>query len=276
MNDRTGIKKTFIFTALVFTLTATLLILNQSAQASDYQYKVLDPKYNPAAEQLLEGNIPPVQEVLPDEQNDGFDFGRFLAILAAVSFPIFIISLAVKTFKEITEEVPGRTKKTEEKAFENNDEKNKKVENQTIGNIKIETTSKNEEPITIKSTPKKEVTKKSIQTNHNIEDIITAEKLAQNYATAPVTKKNPMLLNTAKLTSNKGLCLVEYNQKYSLIGYINNEIFLLNQFNSVNSNEIRSRLSETVDNKDRYIVRLGSYKALVEVSDTDMNLLLNL
>ncbi len=274
MNDRTGIKKIFIFTALIFTLTATLLILNQSAQASDYQYKVLDPKYNPAAEQLLEGNIPPVQEVFPDEQNDGFDFGRFLAILAAVSFPIFIISLAVKTFKEITEEVPGRTKKTEEKTSKT--PKRKEAKNQTIGNIKIETVSKPKEPVTVKNDSQQEVTKKSIRTNHNIEDIITAEKLAQSYATSPVTKKNPMLLNTAKLTSNKGLCLVEYNQKYSLIGYINNEIFLLNQFNSVNSNEIRSRLSETVDNKDRYIVRLGSYKALVEVSDTDMNLLLNL
>ena len=85
-----------------------------------------------------------------------------------------------------------------------------------------------------------------------------------------------MLLNTAPLTSNKGFCLVEYNQKYSLIGYINNEIFLLNQFSSVYTNEIRSRLSETVGNKDRYIVRLGNYKALVEVSESKMNVLLEL
>lgn len=51
---------------------------------------------------------------------------------------------------------------------------------------------------------------------------------------------------------------------------------MLNKFDSLKSSEIRSRLSETVDNKDRYIVRLGEYKALVEVSDKKMELLLEL
>ena len=85
-----------------------------------------------------------------------------------------------------------------------------------------------------------------------------------------------MLLNTSVLGTDKGLCLVEYNQKYSLIGYIGNEIFMLNQFDSINSSEIRSRLSDSNELRDRYIVRLGDYKALVEVSDKKMNLLLEL
>ena len=88
--------------------------------------------------------------------------------------------------------------------------------------------------------------------------------------------KNPLLITNAKLANNKGLCLVEFKKKYSLIGYINDEIFMLNKFDSLKSSEIRSRLSETVDNKDRYIVRLGEYKALVEVSDKKMELLLEL
>ena len=112
--------------------------------------------------------------------------------------------------------------------------------------------------------------------NANIEKALQKEQKTSGYATSPVVKKNPMLLNTLHLTKNKGFCLVEYNKKYSLIGYINNEIFLLNQFDNVSSVEIRSRLSETIDNKDRYIVRLGGYKALIEVSDSDMNLLVNL
>ena len=85
-----------------------------------------------------------------------------------------------------------------------------------------------------------------------------------------------MLLNTAPLTKNKGLCLVEYENKYSLMGYINKKVFVLNQFDSVKSCEIRPRLTEKNGNKDRYLVRLGSYKGLIEVSDSEMNLLINL
>ena len=103
------------------------------------------------------------------------------------------------------------------------------------------------------------------------------QKKADDYLNATMQKmKNPLLITNAKLANNKGLCLVEFKKKYSLIGYINDEIFMLNKFDSLKSSEIRSRLSETVDNKDRYIVRLGEYKALVEVSDKKMELLLEL
>ena len=51
---------------------------------------------------------------------------------------------------------------------------------------------------------------------------------------------------------------------------------MLNQFNAINGTEIRARLSETLAGKDRYIVRLGDFKALVEVSDKNMKMLLEL
>ena len=105
----------------------------------------------------------------------------------------------------------------------------------------------------------------------------SANSSINKFFSSPVQKaQNPMLLNTSPLASNKGLCLVQYNSKFSLIGYINDDIFMLNQFDNVNSSEIRSRLSESTSSRDRYIVRLGDYKALVEVTDTKMNLLLEL
>ena len=273
MNFKTGIKFILIFTAFIFTLAAA----GNFAAASDYQYKILDPKYNPSAEKLVEGNLPPVEEVEFDETQKGFDFGRFFAIIAAIVFPAFVISLAFKTYKKVMEEVPGR-----ENIIEDSSAKEKEKKEETISNIKIPS-----QPDTvIEKAQEKEEHKPEIQphkplkkpavSNNTIEKALQKEQKTTGYATSPVVKKNPMLLNTLHLTRNKGFCLVEYNNKYSLIGYINNEIFLLNQFDNINSVEIRSRLSETIDNKDRYIVRLGGYKALIEVSDSDMNLLVNL
>lgn len=270
MNYRKALKTLFLFTALVIMFFAGQF----KALASDYQYKVLDPKYNPSAEELADGKVHTIEELSPIKSKKGFDFGTFFAILAMIAFPVFIISLAVKTFKEVTEDVPGR----------------KKQEEQILGNIKIEKSKNNSQTDEVqrKSSENTARTKTSASEDSSKPRVRSAKMSPQTtqmlkyrpgvsrYSTAPITKKNPMLLNTSPLTSNKGLCLVEYNQKYSLIGYINDEIFLLNQFKNVNSKEIRSRLTETVADKDRYIVKLGNYKAIVEVSDSNMNLLLEL
>lgn len=291
MNYRTGIKILLIFTAFLFTSIA----FSPRALASDYQYKVLDPKYNPQAELIQEGSIPPIVEVQDEYNSDSFDFKRFLAIVAAIVFPMFIISLVFRTFREVTEDVPGRTKEDEKSRIETKEEKLvQNNEKQKIGNIKINpTNAKNIQPQQKEHTSK--TASHSLNTSNpvsktNLDNKVKSAKISPKteqilkskpsagYATTPVHtgKKNPMLLNTAKLSSNKGLCLVEYDKKYSLIGYIGNEIFLLNQFSNLSSKEIRPRLSENLGSKERYIVRLGSYKALLEVSDTKMNLLLEL
>lgn len=293
MNYRTGIKILLIFTAFLFTSIA----FSPRALASDYQYKVLDPKYNPQAELIQEGSIPPIVEVQDEYDSEGFDFKRFFAIVAAIVFPMFIVSLVFRTFREVTEDVPGRTKEEkEESEIQIKQEKtSKNQKRQTIGNIKInQPQAKNAEQklesnvskrnvsagqnIPVSHTPILQNNKtKSTKISSKTEQILKSKPSA-GYATTPVHtgKKNPMLLNTAKLSSNKGLCLVEYDKKYSLIGYIGNEIFLLNQFSNLSSKEIRPRLSENLGAKERYIVRLGSYKALLEVSDSKMNVLLEL
>lgn len=293
MNYRTGIKILLIFTAFLFTSIA----FGPRALASDYQYKVLDPKYNPQAELIQEGSIPPIVEVQDEYDSEGFDFKRFFAIVVAIVFPMFIVSLVFRTFREVTEDVPGRTKEEkEESEIQIKQEKtSKNQKRQTIGNIKInQPQAKNAEQKLESNTSKKNVSAgqnipvshtpilqnnktKSTKISSKTEQILKSKPSA-GYATTPVHtgKKNPMLLNTAKLSSNKGLCLVEYDKKYSLIGYIGNEIFLLNQFSNLSSKEIRPRLSENLGAKERYIVRLGSYKALLEVSDSKMNVLLEL
>ena len=298
MNYQIGIK--FLFTGI--SLIILSFCANTAAFASDYQYKILDPKYNPDAERVVDGELPPVQEVEPYESSS-FDLKTFMAIFALIVFPMFFMSLAVKTFKNINNSVPGTDSSDADTQ-------------QRIGNIRIEPKSKKQEkkeqtiqqkttqtqsvgPKAVKNTATVPVQKASVPVQKMQSSPVAARKNNAEAATSVMTPKkklprsanssinkffsspvqkaqNPMLLNTSSLSSNKGLCLVQYNSKFSLIGYINDNIFMLNQFDNVNSSEIRSRLSDSTASRDRYIVRLGDYKALVEVTDTNMNLLLEL
>lgn len=253
-----------IFNCIVF----ILLVFNSCgyADASDYKYKVLDPKYNPEAQQLIDGTLPPERTmyVAPKEK---FDIATFLAIFALVTFPFAIVYIAVKTFKDVMSDY-------------NEDE-------QVIGNIKIDKKDSDELDAELE---KYHIPRESSSlyngSNYDAGDNLLRRKIntkeipnnfVQKYFSEPIEKtQNPILLYTSPLASNKGFCLVKYNQKYSLIGYINDEIFLLNQFNNIKTKEIRARLSETQKTKETYIVKLDNYRALVEVSDKKMNLLVNL
>lgn len=272
--------------------------------ASDYQYKILDPKYNPAAEKLLNGELQAVEDSEQTETQKGFDYLHFLAILAAISFPIFVFVLSWKSFRHLMDSIPGcntdetpkqtigNIKISENDSYIEPDENYYKLEQffeNSINNTVNEDIFKNaiEEKISSKQVVEKPITQDlpPKDTPAQAPESVITEKLLDsinnqfentNVATIPIEKKNPILLNTAPLTKNKGLCLVEYDKKYSLIGYINTKIFFLNKFDSIKSNEIRPRLTEKNEGKDRYLIRLGSYKSLIEVSDDEMNLLINL
>ncbi len=255
-----------IFNCIIFILL--VFSCSNNALASDYKYKVLDPKYNPEAQQLIDGTLPPERTMyVPPKKN--FDIGTFLAIFALITFPFGIVYIAVKTFKDVMSDY--------------------NEEEQVIGNIKIEEKDTQELDEELEKYHIPSSSKQLYQPNnrHNpyadspVKSRINTKEIPNNfvqkYFTEPVEKKqNPILLYTSPLSSNKGFCLVEYNKKYSLIGYINNDIFLLNQFDSIKTKEIRARLSETQKSKEKYIIKLDNYQALVEVSDKKMNLLVNL
>ena len=91
MNYQIGIK--FLFTGI--SLIILSFCANTAAFASDYQYKILDPKYNPDAERVVDGELPPVQEVEPYESSS-FDLKTFMAIFALIVFPMFFMSKLLK------------------------------------------------------------------------------------------------------------------------------------------------------------------------------------
>lgn len=281
MNHR-KITKVLLFFCIVLTMT---FVLSLKSYASDYQYKVLDPKYNPYAQDLIDGKLStPADEYVPASSSKKFDFAALFAAAALVIFPVGVFSFAIKTLKNVSNISDTETqslgniiisKKEEEEDSDSTqetveivDEVIEEVVTSESKTIVEETKCPTDKSVTQPAVAEKKETNKS---NTSIDESL------KKYFTSPVSKiPNPMLLNTSPLTRNKGLCVVEYNKKYSLIGYINNEIFLLDQFENLKNYEIRSRLTESKNSTDRYIVRLGEYKALVEVSDADMSLLLEL
>lgn len=315
------IKKIFI---LVFTLIIVFFTNTISVSASDYKYKVLDPKYNPAAERLLNGELNQLDEAATYTEKIGFDFAQFLAILATLLLPWIVFSFAIKSFKRVMDKgfridteiynqafgsankvldesvsLELSNRKTPPKSEVRKDVENFIKENEIIEKVEVklsEIDDKNNNDyvdlsdLALGKTSSSTLMTDTISKNSkviadNIQEFISSKNNALNKetnvvdssaVTSTITKKTPSLLNTAPLTKSKGLCLVQYGMKYSLIGYIGKKVFLIRQFDSIESSEIRPRLTETKENRDKYIVRLGSYKAIVAVTDKDMKLLLEL
>lgn len=288
------ITKFLLFFCIALTMS---FVLPLESFASDYKYKVLDPKYNPSAQDLIEGKLSsPADEYLPVTTSKKFDFKVLFAAAALIIFPTVIFYVAAKALKQVsnTSESENQTignitisKKDEEDNIENPpqnkcDNEDEDNTSNNINNLKAQECESEKQNIKSDSaiiqeeikTVKNIIPSKPKEINKNNKHI---DETVKKYFTSPISKiPNPMLLNTAPLGKNKGFCIVEYNKKYSLIGYINNEIFMLDQFENLKNYEIRSRLTESQNSKDRYIVRLGEYKALVEVSEANMSLLLEL
>ena len=85
----------------------------------------------------------------------------------------------------------------------------------------------------------------------------------------------PTLINQAKISKTKGFYLIRYGEEVALMGYIKDQVFLINTFNT-NQSFVQTRLTEKQHGADIYMVRSDDYKALVKVSKDDMKTLIRL
>ena len=248
-----------------------------AAFASDYKYKILDPQYNNSIQNYEYDELNDVLvEKTPEPESHPLRNTAF--VLLFIGLPVLGLYRIIRVFQKAEAADDGTNFDVAKEIFAVDKFKklNKTLKN-TAGTVK-------QKLDVVKTKVDDKVLAERLERVKNTTVPITQKvkkpavsKPAPAYPDSVMKKmKNPLLITNAKLANNKGLCLVEFKKKYSLIGYINDEIFMLNKFDSLKTSEIRSRLSETVDNKDRYIVRLGEYKALVEVSDEKMELLLEL
>lgn len=135
----------------------------------------------------------------------------------------------------------------------------------------------------------KEYIMSSVDEYLNILD--SEEKVSQNVEIAPIpetqknTVSNPIsksrnneyfkgtiVKSSFKIGDDKGIYLVNKNGKNSLVGKVNDKVFVLKKFDGNITNPIQVRH----DNANVYMVKAGGFKSLVEVNDDKMGVLIEL
>ena len=84
----------------------------------------------------------------------------------------------------------------------------------------------------------------------------------------------PKLISKAEIDTNKGFYLIQYEGEIALVGYIKDNVFVLNKFSRIFKPNLQARLNERQELCSNYLVRVDGYKALVQVSATSMKVLI--
>ena len=81
----------------------------------------------------------------------------------------------------------------------------------------------------------------------------------------------PELLSELKIGNNKGFYLTTVgDNSFALFGYVNDKVFFLQKFMELKQSNIQTRFYEKRDNDDLYLLRLGPYKAMIAVNDSEI------
>lgn len=101
-----------------------------------------------------------------------------------------------------------------------------------------------------------------------VEDVLKEEE-KKDVATVE-NNNSAELLSVLNITQNKGFYLTTVEDTLALFGFINDNVFLLKKFKDLSQINLQARFYDKSGNNDLYIVRLDSYKAMIEISDTTM------
>ena len=83
-------------------------------------------------------------------------------------------------------------------------------------------------------------------------------------------KNTPELLSELKITPRKGFYLTTIDDTFALFGFVDSNVFLLKKFRDLSQINLQARFYDRQQAGDLYIVRLDSYKAMIEISDNGM------
>ena len=109
--------------------------------------------------------------------------------------------------------------------------------------------------------------------NINKQQYIQKEK---RYSKPEIPYKEPIVLSSEKIGHNKGFYLVDCEGKKAVVGYVGDEVVLINSSDNLNTPSLKVKLTEKFANKDIYMVKSGKYKALVQVENEKMKVLLEM
>ena len=114
----------------------------------------------------------------------------------------------------------------------------------------------------------------NIQDDFDIETLY--EKQEQQIEKSQETADSQVVKSEFIIDDGKGFYLVDFEDATALVGHIGDEIFVLKRFDKKINAPLQARLDERKQNSTNYMTKVGKFKALVEVSPKDMNLLIEL
>lgn len=108
-----------------------------------------------------------------------------------------------------------------------------------------------------------------------IQGHLNLAKFIQNKNGKVEPQAAPSLISQVQISSNKGFYLTKFEDQTFLIGYVDDNVFVIKKFGDDQVSSLQARLNEKRKSGERYLVKAGGYKALVEVAD-DMKLVLEM
>jgi len=91
-----------------------------------------------------------------------------------------------------------------------------------------------------------------------------------------VQEEDNIVKSEFKIDDSNGFYLVDFEDTSALIGHIDDEVFVLKRFSEKVDDKIQARMNEKTGNKTSYMTKVGRFRALVEVTPDNMNLLIEL
>lgn len=111
--------------------------------------------------------------------------------------------------------------------------------------------------------------------NNLIEDGFFIEESLEESKQEPADSAE-IIKSEFAIDDSRGFYLVDFEESTALIGHIEDEIFVLKQFGEKVEGTLQARINEQKVNGANYMTRVGNFKALVEVTPNNMNLLIEL
>ncbi|MCD7879183.1 MAG: hypothetical protein LUG16_04535 [Candidatus Gastranaerophilales bacterium] len=97
----------------------------------------------------------------------------------------------------------------------------------------------------------------------SVDDVLKEQKTEN-------VNKEAELLSVLNITPTKGFYLTTINDEFALFGFVGNEVFFLKKFKDLSQINLQARFYDRQNGNDLYIVRLDSYRAMVEISENSI------
>lgn len=89
-------------------------------------------------------------------------------------------------------------------------------------------------------------------------------------------EEHEIIKSEYEIDEQKGFYLIDFEDNTTLVGHINDEIFILKRFEQKINAKLQVRLNESKGSSSQYIAKVGGFKGIIEVLPQHMSLLIEL